>query len=311
MSELGALLRKARMENGLTLDDIQEITKIRKRYLEALESGDYSVLPGSFYVRAFVKNYSEAVGLDADEVLRLYQHEIPAPAISDQTEQSVSRPRPPRRVRSRSSDRLGRAGFNIMMWCFLILIVVVVWVFLINRDDAPAQQADNTPITDKASPAPPTDNAANGGTAASPGATDAQTPTPTPTPTPQTSVVFTEKKGRVDHYDVSPAGTHKVEIKVTGGVNWTEVREGDSSGERLTYKNLTDGTVTSYDLTDSLYINVGRADLVQITVDGITVDDGDEANSKKIQLNVAASSGGDTADTGQSATPTPTPGAGQ
>ncbi|MDG0793610.1 helix-turn-helix domain-containing protein [Cohnella ginsengisoli] len=73
---------------GYTLDDIQEITKIRKRYLEAIESGDYKVLPGSFYVRAFVKTYAETVGLDAEEVLRLYQ----------------------KRIAEGAGDRSGRAG---------------------------------------------------------------------------------------------------------------------------------------------------------------------------------------------------------
>lgn len=297
MSELGALLRKARLENGLTLDDIQEMTKIRKRYLEALESGDYSVLPGSFYVRAFVKNYSEAVGLNSDEVLRLYQSEIPAQAVSEQTvETTVTRP--PRRMKSRSSDRMGKIGFNVMMWCFLILIVVVLWIFLINRNDDPTKQTDTTNITDKASPAPSVDPAA--GTSPSPDVSES--PTPTPTPTPQTVVTYASKQGKVDHYDVSPAGTHQVEIKVSGGVNWTEVRQESSSGEKLTYENLTDGTVKTYELTSSLYINVGRADFVEISVDGVRIDDGDRSSTKKIQLDLVAP-GDDAAVQSESATP--------
>ena len=48
MSELGQQLREARLQKGMSLDDVQEMTKIRKRYLEAIEAGDYKVLPGSF-----------------------------------------------------------------------------------------------------------------------------------------------------------------------------------------------------------------------------------------------------------------------
>lgn len=66
MSELGQQLREARLQKGMSLDDVQEMTKIRKRYLEAIEAGDYKVLPGSFYVRAFIKTYAETVGLNPD-----------------------------------------------------------------------------------------------------------------------------------------------------------------------------------------------------------------------------------------------------
>lgn len=67
MSELGRHLKEARLQKGMSLDDVQEVTKIRKKYLEAIEAGDYKVLPGSFYVRAFIKTYAEAVGVNPDE----------------------------------------------------------------------------------------------------------------------------------------------------------------------------------------------------------------------------------------------------
>lgn len=284
MSDLGALLRKAREEHGLTLEDVQETTKIRKRYLEAIESGDHSVLPGTFYLRAFVKNYCEAVGLDADEVLRLYQHEIPA-SVTDQIVEAVPA-RQPKRVQSRSSERISKLGFNVMMWSFLILIVVVVWVYFVNQKSGDPKEIDNTNITDQASPAPPSqspDSASAGNGTATPAAT----PTPTPSQEP-TTLTFSSKVGKVDHYDVAPAGVlHKVEIKIAGGPSWTEVRSGSSSGKAIISETAPDGSVFSYDLDQPLYINVGRADLTVISVDGVQINDGDRAGSKKIQLNPA------------------------
>ncbi|MFX3634279.1 MAG: RodZ domain-containing protein [Candidatus Pristimantibacillus sp.] len=279
MSDLGALLRKAREQHGLSLEDVQETTKIRKRYLEAIESGDHSILPGTFYLRAFVKNYCEAVGLDPDEVLRLYQHELPA-SVTDQIVDPVTT-KPPRRVQSQSSERISKLGFNVMMWSFLILIVVVVWIFFVNRQDDAPKQTDKTNITDASSPPEVTNNPNSG----------AGTPTPVPTPTPQvpqetTTVTFESKKGKVDHYVVGPAGSaHKLEIKVTGGPSWTEVRTGSKDGKALISENVKDGSVLSYDLTESLYVNVGRADLTAISIDGVAVADGDRAGSKKIQFN--------------------------
>lgn len=77
MSELGQQLREARLQKGMSLDDVQEMTKIRKRYLEAIEAGDYKVLPGSFYVRAFIKTYAETVGLNPDELLEGHKKTYP------------------------------------------------------------------------------------------------------------------------------------------------------------------------------------------------------------------------------------------
>ncbi|MGO4696490.1 helix-turn-helix domain-containing protein [Paenibacillus sp. 2TAB26] len=280
MSDLGELLRKAREQRGLTLDDIQETTKIRKRYLEAIESGDHTVLPGPFYVRAFVKNYSEAVGLDPDEVLRLYQHEVPAAPVEQISEPIVSRS--PRRVQSQSSERLGKIGFNVMMWSFLILIVVVIWVYVINNDTGGAKQTDNnTNITEVSKPPATNEGGTAGGNENTP--TDNPAP-PTPTQAP-TTVTFGSKVGKADQYDIGPVGVaHKVEVKVSGGRSWLEVRSDSNQGEKLYSANAEDGSVETFELTGPLYINVGRADLTEIKVDGVIVPDGDRAGSKKLLL---------------------------
>lgn len=75
MRELGELLRKAREARGLTISDVQDATKIRSRYLEAIEQGDFEALPGEVYVKGFLRNYAEAVGLCGDEVVARYKAE--------------------------------------------------------------------------------------------------------------------------------------------------------------------------------------------------------------------------------------------
>ena len=78
LTELGTRLKEARLSKGYSLDDLQEITKIQKRYLIGIEEGNYSIMPGTFYVRAFIKQYAEAVGLDSNEIFRKFKNEIPA-----------------------------------------------------------------------------------------------------------------------------------------------------------------------------------------------------------------------------------------
>ena len=72
MRELGDLLRRAREDKGMTIEDIQNRTKIRRRYLEALEEGDLRIIPGGVYLRGFLQNYAEAVGLPPSQVLEFY-----------------------------------------------------------------------------------------------------------------------------------------------------------------------------------------------------------------------------------------------
>lgn len=77
--EIGVLLKEAREEKGFTLDNIQEKTKIQKRYLVAIEQDDFSALPGKFYARAFIKEYAEAVDLDPEVVLANFKEEKDIP----------------------------------------------------------------------------------------------------------------------------------------------------------------------------------------------------------------------------------------
>ncbi|MFY9442398.1 MAG: helix-turn-helix domain-containing protein [Bacillota bacterium] len=73
MQEIGDLLREARESKGMTLQDLERATMIRRKYLEAIESGDVSKLPGEVQLRGFVRIYAAAVGLDPDEVMNRYR----------------------------------------------------------------------------------------------------------------------------------------------------------------------------------------------------------------------------------------------
>ncbi|WDL97323.1 helix-turn-helix domain-containing protein [Alicyclobacillus sp. ALC3] len=72
LQSLGDILRRRREDIGVSLEELQERTKIRIRYLEALEAGDWDVLPGDVYARGFVRRYAESVNLDGFDLLRAY-----------------------------------------------------------------------------------------------------------------------------------------------------------------------------------------------------------------------------------------------
>jgi len=68
MQSLGVKLRLERERQGLTIDNIATETRISHRYLESIEADDQSSLPGPFFYRAFIRQYSKYLGWDPDEI---------------------------------------------------------------------------------------------------------------------------------------------------------------------------------------------------------------------------------------------------
>lgn len=73
--EIGQILKEEREAKNLTLDDIQDMTKIQKRYLQAIEDNEFHRLPGRFYARAFIKEYALVLGLDPNTLLSYFDAE--------------------------------------------------------------------------------------------------------------------------------------------------------------------------------------------------------------------------------------------
>ena len=74
MDELGEILREAREAKGLTLDDAFEETRITRKYLAAMEGGDYDQLPTPVHVRGYLRNYARFLGLDPTPLLERYEN---------------------------------------------------------------------------------------------------------------------------------------------------------------------------------------------------------------------------------------------
>jgi hypothetical protein len=100
LHKLGEVLRTAREAKGVDLPRVERDTKIRVRYLTALETGDYGELPGAVYTKGFLRNYGAYLGLDPDYLVDLYRLESSAPITERPTVPTPPRPIAARRRRS-------------------------------------------------------------------------------------------------------------------------------------------------------------------------------------------------------------------
>ena len=73
MEEVGERIRQARLKKGLKIEDVQQATKIRSKYLRAIEEGKFDVISEEVFLKGFLRVYANYVGLDGQEILAEYK----------------------------------------------------------------------------------------------------------------------------------------------------------------------------------------------------------------------------------------------
>ncbi|MCC5889355.1 MAG: DUF4115 domain-containing protein [Alkalibacterium sp.] len=126
LNEIGDKLKEARQSQGYTLDDLQQMTKIQKRYLIAVEEGNLDVLPGNFYARAFIKQYADSVGLNGEELIK--EHMDALPQVSETT---YSKGVESTQTRSKTKSSGFLATIQDSMPTILIVLLVIAIIFAI------------------------------------------------------------------------------------------------------------------------------------------------------------------------------------
>lgn len=134
--EIGSRLKEAREAKKLSLEDVQGKTKIQTRYLDAIEKGNFDIMPGAFYVRAFIKEYASAVGLDPEKLMEEHNNELPSP--TDDPSIQYSRVQRSRNTAGGSSTKT--SGFLSFLPTLIIIIVGIgliftIWSFLQSPEE--------------------------------------------------------------------------------------------------------------------------------------------------------------------------------
>src|SRR5438270_3799959 len=122
MPEIGPTLREARMRARIDVSEIEAQTKIRAKYLRALENEEWGLLPGPTFVKSFLRTYAQALGLDGKALVEEYRlnHERPSEMAP---EPIVSSPRGSRR---RGTGSGPSRGYMFAIGAVLALIVLLI-----------------------------------------------------------------------------------------------------------------------------------------------------------------------------------------
>lgn len=73
MQTVGEFLRAERLKKGLSIKDVESSISIRALYLNAIEEGNYGIIPGEVYLKGFIRNYATFLGLDPQAVMEMYR----------------------------------------------------------------------------------------------------------------------------------------------------------------------------------------------------------------------------------------------
>jgi cytoskeletal protein RodZ len=209
MPTLGEELRRMRDERHITLTEISEATRIGTRFLKAIESDNFSVLPGGIFTRSFIRAYAKQVGMGEDEAISRYQQQVtgvPAESPAESATESRESASPPEEIKKENKKKTtserpkakiepvavkqepSRTNWAMLLIAgagifFVVMVVLGVMKRLNNTEHQPVSQQASAPR--QADPPKATQPSATGSAAtSSPDSKPAQTPNAQSSATP-------------------------------------------------------------------------------------------------------------------------------
>jgi len=248
METLGAWLRQTREARDNTLDEVEDATRIRARFLEALEAGDFAIFPGGeVQVRGFLRIYARYLGLSSDEALSRYDAEVhdaevvppgtPVETQSTSPIRSITGPTPPQQ-RAVSASRLRRMslGTPMVMGAAVVVLLAIVAgaAYIVHRG------GDEKAVVTAAAPAEV-----------------GRWPTITPSPTPPAVTVTPAAPG-------NPQGGVTLTLEATEHV-WVRVtRDGQTTFSGM----MAPGQIETWSGQGTIAVDTGNGAGLLVTVNG-------------------------------------------
>jgi cytoskeleton protein RodZ len=154
MPDIGETLREARMRRRIDMAEVESATKIRAKYLRALENEEWGLLPGTTFVKTFLRTYAEYLELDSRALVEEYKQRYERPAHGELAPfGGLGGPRiRPQRQRQRRRRR-SRAAFGPAAVVIIGVIVLLAALYVLGKL-GPDNSNDETPLGAGATPTP-------------------------------------------------------------------------------------------------------------------------------------------------------------
>jgi cytoskeleton protein RodZ len=140
--EIGSRLREARMRAKIDINEVETRTKIRAKYLRAIENEEWDLLPGEVYVKSFLRTYGDYLGLDSRQLLDDFRRRYERP--SDHELRPIA---PLGRERDRQPRRGGGGGGGgVPPWAIIgvVLVIIVAALYFVGRGQGPNTSTSST-----------------------------------------------------------------------------------------------------------------------------------------------------------------------
>jgi cytoskeleton protein RodZ len=120
-NDIGSTLRDARIRARIDIAEVEAATKIRAKYLRAIENEEWDLLPGPVYVKSFLRTYGDYLGLDSRMLVEEFKRRYERPA-----EHELHPIAPVRRGRQPERERSPRARFAPPSWAVIVAVLALV-----------------------------------------------------------------------------------------------------------------------------------------------------------------------------------------
>ncbi|WP_416825747.1 helix-turn-helix domain-containing protein [Ectobacillus polymachus] len=276
MTQLGEKLKEARLAKNLSLDELQHTTKIQKRYLVCIEEGKFEALPGDFYVRAFIKQYAEAVGLDAESTLEEYKEELPS---THEVEQ-VSRVQTRETSTQASSSRIMEYMPKILITLLVIAVGVGIWLIAQALTHKSPNQVKTGNTISSAQVDKPKDSALDKKQEQPAPQQPAQPAQPAP---PAQEIKVADTNGKTSTLEIRNNTALQIEVSAKGDA-YVDIKNG--AGKMFFNKTMAQGEVQQQDLSaeDTVRLNIGSAPNTDIKINGQLLTYPQDPNSMDHQI---------------------------
>jgi len=280
VADIGELLRELRLKKELSIDDIQEITKIRSRYIQAIEEGNLDKLPGQFYEKAFIKAYAEVVELDP-AILAEYQDSIPTREIEN------IQIKPQYSLASDTHSKFGKLLFSSLIYLLIGLILLLTYIFYVSYSSEQTKELPGETINDGFEVIDKNDQEKENTTdnqSKPQESNEIEEPSNDTQITKVSTSTFKYKPYDVYEVVVSEGTTVQVQLKFNDRC-WFDIRDGDKDGKQLATNNLGAGEETQiFTLNEQLWIHLGNASGVDIYINNKQIKAGSEIGPKYITI---------------------------